>query len=164
MVLEKTLESPLDCKELKSVHPKGNQSWIFTGGLIMKLKLQYFGHLMLRTHSLEKTLKLEWLTAWGKGDDRGWDGWKASLTWWTWVWASSEIWWRTGQPGMLQSMGMQRVECDWVTELNWFTYLYLVCLIFVAVHGLSLVYVGFSLRWPLLIQSTSSRWTGGAQA
>ena len=58
VVLEKTLESPLDYKEIKSVNPKGNQSWIFMEGLILKLKLQYFGHMMERTDSLEKTLML----------------------------------------------------------------------------------------------------------
>ena len=58
MVLEKTLESPLDCKEIQPVHPKGDQSWVFIGGLMLKLKLQYFGHLMQRTDSLEKTLML----------------------------------------------------------------------------------------------------------
>ena len=58
MVLEKTLESPLDSKEIQSVHPKGNQSWIYLEGLMLKLKLQYFGHLMQRTDSLEKTLML----------------------------------------------------------------------------------------------------------
>ena len=58
MVLEKTLESPLDCKEIQPVNPKGNQSWIFIEGLMLKLKLQYFGHLMQRTDSFEKTLML----------------------------------------------------------------------------------------------------------
>ena len=58
MVLEKTLESPLDCKEIQPVHPKGGQSWVFTGSLMLKLKLQYFGHLMRRVDSLEKTQKL----------------------------------------------------------------------------------------------------------
>ena len=58
MVLEKTLESPLDCKEIQPVHPKGNQSWCSLEGLTLKLKLQYFGHLMGRTDSLEKTLML----------------------------------------------------------------------------------------------------------
>ena len=57
-MLEKTLESPLDCKEIKPVHPKGDQSWIFTEGLMLKLKLQYFGHLMQRADSFEKTLML----------------------------------------------------------------------------------------------------------
>ena len=55
----------------------------------------------------------------GEGDDRGWNGWMASLTWWTWVWASSRSWWWTGKPGVLQSMVLQRVGHDWVTELNW---------------------------------------------
>ena len=58
MVLEKILESPLDCKEVQPVHPKGDQSWVFIGRMILKLKLQYFGHLMRRVDSLEKTLML----------------------------------------------------------------------------------------------------------
>ena len=58
MVLEKTLESPLDCKEIQSVHPKRDQSWVFIGSTDAKLKLQYFGHLMQRVDSLEKTLML----------------------------------------------------------------------------------------------------------
>ena len=60
----------------------------------------------------------ERLKAGGKGDDRGWDGWMASPTQWTWVWVSSGSWWWTGKPGMLQSMGSQRVGNDWATELN----------------------------------------------
>ena len=55
----------------------------------------------------------------GEGDDRGWDGWMASLTWWTWVWVNSGSWWWTGRPGVLRFMGSQRVGHDWVTELNW---------------------------------------------
>ena len=55
----------------------------------------------------------------GEGDDRGWDGWTASSTWWTWVWVNSRSWWWTGRPGVLQSMGSQRVGHDWETELNW---------------------------------------------
>ena len=55
----------------------------------------------------------------GEGDDRGWDGWIASLTRWTWVWVNSGSWWWTGRPGVLQSMGSQRVRHDWETELNW---------------------------------------------
>ena len=86
--------------------------------LMLKLNLQYFGHLMWRTDSLEKTLCWTWLKA-GEGDNRGWDGWTASPTWWTWVWASSKSWWWTGKPGVLQSMGSQRVRHDWATELNW---------------------------------------------
>ena len=60
----------------------------------------------------------ERLKAGGEGEDRGWDGWMASLTQWTWVWANSGQWRMTGKPGMLQSMGLQRVGCDWETELN----------------------------------------------
>ena len=55
----------------------------------------------------------------GEGDDRGWDGWMASLTQWTWVWVKSGSWWWTGRPGMLQSMRLQRVGHNWATELNW---------------------------------------------
>ena len=61
----------------------------------------------------------ERLMARGEGDDRGWDGWMASLTRWAWVWASSGSWWRTRKPGELPSMGSQRLRHDWVTELNW---------------------------------------------
>ena len=61
----------------------------------------------------------EGLGAGGEGDDRGWDGWMASLTRWTWVWVNSESWWGTGRPGVLQFMGSRRVGHDWATELNW---------------------------------------------
>ena len=84
----------------------------------LMLKLQYFGYLMWRTDSLEKTLMLERLKAGREGDDRGWDGWTALPTWWTWVWVSSGSWWWTGKPGVPQSMGSQRVGHDWVTELG----------------------------------------------
>ena len=71
MVLEKTLESPVDCKEIQPVHSEGDQSWDFLEGMMLKLKLQYFGHLMRRVDSLKKTLMLEGLGAGGEGDDRG---------------------------------------------------------------------------------------------
>ena len=116
VVLEKTLESPLDSKEIKPVNPKGNKSWLFIGGLMLKLKLQYFGHLMWRTDSLENPLML-WKIEGRRR--RGWDGWMTSLTQWIWVWASSQSWWWTGRPGVLQSMGSQKVRHNWVTELNW---------------------------------------------
>jgi len=92
VLLEKTLESPLDCKEIQPVHPKGNQSWIFIG----------------RTDDAKAETPMHWLpeelTHWkrlwywkrlkagGERDDRGWDNWMASPTRWTWVWASSENW------------------------------------------------------------------------
>ena len=86
-------------------------------GLMLKLKLQYFGHLIRRTDSLEKTLMLGKIEGGGEGDDRGWDGCMASLIWWTWVWASSGNWWWTGKPGVLQSMGLQIFDTtEW---LNW---------------------------------------------
>ena len=86
--------------------------------LMLKLKLQYFGHLMWRADSLEKTLMLERLKVGGEGNDRGWDGWMTSQTQWTWVWISSLVG-DTGKPGMLQCMGLQRHKwlSDW-TELN----------------------------------------------
>jgi len=61
----------------------------------------------------------ERLKAGGEGDDRGWDGWMASLNQWTWVWVDSGNWWWTGRPGMLQSLGSQKIWHDWVIELNW---------------------------------------------
>ena len=89
-------------------------------GLMLKLKLQYFGHLMGRTNSFEKTLMLVFqLKARGEEDDRGWDSWLPSPTQWTWVWVDSGSWWWIGRPGVLQFMGSQRVRHDWVTELNW---------------------------------------------
>ena len=120
VVLEKALESPLDCKEIQAVNPKENQSWIFIG----------------RTDA-EAESPILWLPdaknqLLGKDPDSGKDwrqeekgmtedemvGW-VSLTWWTWVWVGSRSWWWTGKPGMLQSMGSQRVGHEWVTKLNW---------------------------------------------
>ena len=114
VMLEKTLENPLDCKKFQS-----DQSWCSLEGLILKLKLQYFGHLMQRTDSFEKTLMLGKTEVGGEGDDRGWDGWMASRTQWTWVWVSSRSWWWTGRPSVLQSMGSQSWTqlSDW-NELN----------------------------------------------
>ena len=116
VVFEKTLKSPLDCKEIKLIHPKGNQSWILIG----RTDAEAEGPILWPPDSNS------WLTRKGpdagkdwrqeEGDDGGWDGWMASLTQWTWVWASSRRWWRTGKPGVLQSIGSQRIRHDWVTE------------------------------------------------
>ena len=84
------------------------------------LKFQYFGHQMQKVESLEKTLMLERLKWGGEGDDRGWDGWMASPTQWTWVWIGSGSWWWTGSPGVLQSMGSQRLGHNWATEQQQF--------------------------------------------
>ena len=89
-------------------------------GLMLKLKLQYLGHLMWRADSLEKTLMLGKTEGRRRRDERGWDGWMTSPTQWTWVWVDSGIWWWTGRPGVLWFMGLQsqtRVR-DW-TEMNW---------------------------------------------
>ena len=119
VVLEKTLESPLDCREVKTVHPKGNQSWILIGRTDVEAEtLNTLGTWCKElTHCWRpwcwKRLKVE-----GEGNDRGWDGWMASPTGWTWVWVRSwSLWWIV-KPGVLQSMGSQKVEHDWETELN----------------------------------------------
>ena len=118
IVLEKTLDSPLDSKEIQPVHPKGNHYWIFIG----------------RTDAEAETLIL-WPpdgknSVTGKDPDAGkdwrqeekgmtgWDGWMASPTQWTWVWVNSGSWWWT-RSAVMQSMGLQRVGHDWATELNW---------------------------------------------
>ena len=86
--------------------------------LMLKLKLQYFGHLMQELTHLKRPWCWERLKAGGEGDNRGWDGWMASPTQWTWVWVNSESWQWTGRPGVLQSKGSQRVGHNWATELN----------------------------------------------
>ena len=119
-VLGKTLESPLDCKDIQPVHPKGNQSW----NIHFKDWCWSWNSNTLATWCEEVThFKRPWcwerLKVRGKGDNRGWDGWMASLTQWTWVWVNSRSWWWTGRPGMLQSMGLQ--SQTWLshwTELN----------------------------------------------
>ena len=112
VVLEK---NPLDSKEIKEVNPKGKQSEYS----LERLSWSWSSN-NLATWCKELT---HWKRPWcwerlkaGEGDDRGWDGWMASLTQWTWVWANSGRWWRTGKPGILQSMGSQRVGHEWVTE------------------------------------------------
>ena len=114
-VLEMVLDSPLDGKEIKPVILKEIKPEHSLEGLRLKLKLQYFGHLMWRMTHWKRHWCWERLKT-GEGDDRGWDGWMASPTQWTRVWASSGRWWRTVKPGVLQSMGLQRVGHDWATE------------------------------------------------
>ena len=125
VVLEKTLESPLDCKEIQPVHPKGNPK-----GNSVLLNVHWkdwcwsWNSNTLATWCKELThLKRPWcwgrLKTRGEGDNRERDGWMASLTQWTWVWVNSRSWQWTGRPGVLQSMGLQRVGHNWVTELNW---------------------------------------------
>ena len=101
VVLEKTLESPLDCKEVQPVHPKGDQSWIFIGKTNVKDETPTWCKEL--TH-WKGPWCWERLKAGGEEDNRGWDGWMASPTQWTWVWGNSGSWWRTGKPGVLQSL------------------------------------------------------------
>ena len=97
--------------------PKGNQSWIFIGRTDTETEAPILWPLDLK-------IQLNWKRPWcwerlkggGEGDDIGRDGWMASCTQWTWVWASSGRWWRTGKSGLLQSMGSQRVRHDWGTK------------------------------------------------
>ena len=86
---------------------------------LMKLKLQYFATWCEELTHLKRPWCWEILKSGGEGDNKGWDGWMASLTQWIWVWVNSEIWWWTGSPGTLQYMGLQRVRHGWATELNY---------------------------------------------
>ena len=121
VVLEKTLESPLDCKEINRVNPKGNQSWIFTGRTDTEAEVSIVWQPDVKNWLIRKD------TDAGKDlrqDKKGMtvvemDAWMTSLTHWTWVWAGSRSWWWTGKSGMLQSTGSQRVGNNWVTELDW---------------------------------------------
>ena len=105
---------------IQTVHPKGNQFWILTGRT--DAEAEYFGHLMQRSDSFKKTLMPGKIEVGGEGDNRGWDGWMASPTRWTWVWVSSGSWWWTGRPGMLQSMGSQTVRHNWATKLMYWSF------------------------------------------
>ena len=106
-----------DCKEIKPVNPKGNQTWIFIGRTDTEAEVA----ILLTTWC---KVPIHWKSPWcwerlragGKGGNRGWDGWMASSTQWTWVWASSRKWWRTEKPGMLQSVGLEKVRHDWLND------------------------------------------------
>ena len=119
VVLDKTLESPLDCKEIQPIHPKGDQFWVFIGGTdVWSCNSNTLATWCEELTHLERPWCWERLKAGGAGDDRGWDGWMTLLTQWRWVWINSGSWWWTGKPGVLCFMGLQRVGHDWVTELN----------------------------------------------
>ena len=117
-MLEKTLESPLHSKEIQPVHPKENRSWILIGRTDAEAETPMLWPPDAKNWLMWKDPDAEWLTVGGQGDDRGWDGWMASLTQWTWVWASSRSWCWTRKPGVLQSIWSQRVGHNWATELN----------------------------------------------
>ena len=118
VVLEKTLASPLDCKEIQPVHSE-DQPWDFFGGNDAEAETSVLWPPHAKNWLIGKDWCWEGLGARGEGDDRGCDGWMASLTRWTWVWVNSGSLWWTGKPGMLRFMGSQRVGHDWATELDW---------------------------------------------
>ena len=136
LVSEKTLESSLDCKEIKSVLNIHWKDWCWSWN---SNTLAFWCEELT---SWKRPWCWERLKARGEADDRGWDGWMASPSQWTWVWASSRSWWWTGKPGVLQSMGSQRVRHDWATELNWL------------VLGEGGVASGFCFIWELLLTSS----------
>ena len=108
VVLEKTLESPLDCKEIQPDHPKGDQSWVLIGRTDAKAETPVLWPPHAKSWLIGKDWCWEGLGAGGEGDVRGWDGWMASLILWTWVWVSSGSWWWTGRIS-LQSTWLSRV-------------------------------------------------------
>ena len=119
LVLEKTPESPLDCKDIQPVNPKEYQFWIFIGRAEDEAEVANPLAIWCKKQTQWKRCWCwERLKAGGEGDNRGWDGWMASPTWWTWVWASSGSWWWTEKPGVLQSMASQIVGRVWETELT----------------------------------------------
>ena len=124
VVLEKTLESPLDCKEIQPVHSEGDQPGISYKGLMLKLKLQYFATSCKELTHWKRLWCWEGLGAEGEGDDRGWDGWMASLCQWTWVWVNSGSWWWTGKPGVLWFMGSQ----SWTQLSDWSDLIWCLCM------------------------------------
>ena len=121
VVLEKTLESPLDCKEIQPLHPKGNKSWIFIG----KTDFEPETPILLPPDAkswifLRSPWCWEGLGAGGEGNDRGWDGWMASLTQRRWVWVNYGSWWWTGRPGVSQRVGHdQATELTWTMRISW---------------------------------------------
>ena len=121
VVLEKTLECPLDQKEIKPANPKGNWTWIFIGNTDAEADVANILAAWCKglTHC-KRPWCWERLKAGGEGDDRGWDGWMASLVQWPLVWASSGSWWRTGNPGVLQSMGITKKldATEWLNNDN----------------------------------------------
>ena len=118
VVLEKTLESPLDCKEIQPVHSKEDQPWVFCGRNDAEAETPVFWPPHVKSWLIGKDSDAgkDW-GAGGEGDNRGWDGWIASLTRWTWVWVNSGSCWWTERPGVLRFWG--RKESDMTEWLNW---------------------------------------------
>ena len=134
VVLQKTLESPLDCKDIQPFHPEGDQSCVFIGRTDAEAETPILGTPHSKSWLIGKGPdagrvwgqeekgttedELDWISS------KGWDGWMASATLWTWVWVNSGSWWWTGRLGVLRVMESQRVRHDWATELNWVVYIY----------------------------------------
>ena len=113
-----TVESPWNCKEIKPTNPKGNQPWIFTGRTNAEAEAPMLWLPDIQLFGEDATLCWERLRTRGEGGDRGWDVLMASLTQWAWDWLNSRRQWRIGKPGVVQSMGLQRVGHYWATENN----------------------------------------------
>ena len=120
VVLEKTLESPLDYKETQPVHSKVDQSWVFFGRTDVKAETPTLWPPHVKSWLIGKDSDAR--RDWGQEEKgtTGWYGRIASPTRWTWIWVNSKSWWWTGRPGVLQFMGLQRVGHDWAT----FTFTY----------------------------------------
>jgi len=122
VVLEKTVESPLDCKEIQLVHPKGDQSWIFVRRTNAEAETDTLATWCEEPIYWKRPWCWERLKAGGEGDDRGWDGWMASLTRWTWVWVNSGSWWWTGKEAWCAAVHRvteSRIQLGNWNELNW---------------------------------------------
>ena len=114
VILEKSLESPLDCKEIKPVNPEGNQSWLFIARTDAEAPIIWLPD--VKSWLIRKDPDAGKDCGW---EDRGWDGWMTSPTQWAWIWVNSRSWWWIGRPGVLQSRGSQSQTwlSEW-TELN----------------------------------------------
>ena len=148
VVLEKTLESPLDCKEIRPVNPTGNQAWIFIERSDAESETP-----ILWPPDVKNCLKLARIEGRRR---KGWDGCMASLTQRTWIWVNSGSWWWTGKPGVMQSMGLKRVVCDRATGLNWYFRNQSMCILISIPHsswqlnsnslyGCAIIFLNFSL-------------------
>ena len=121
VTLEKTLESPLDCEEIQPVYPKGNQSWIFTGRTVWSWNSNPLSTWCEELTRWKRPWLWERLKLGGEGDNRGWDGWMASPSLWTWVWINSGSFWWTGKLGML---AIHEVAKSWTQPNEWIRLLY----------------------------------------
>ena len=132
---EKTLESPLDCKEIQPVHPKGNQSWIFIGRTDAEVEtpILWTPNVKNWLNGKDPDVGQDWSQEKGQQRMRRLDGIINSMDI---IWVSSGSWWCTGNPGMLRFMGSQRVGHGWVTELNWIVFIEKIHM-YVDLHGSS---------------------------